>query len=325
MLKARVCYLIIIFLLFTSSYPAPGQAQEWSGIQELIGEVPRTVAKNPHIPRITFENWHKIQNEYLAKWIPLIENDSLGSLLAIDESVAEHVHLEENSIQIFRTKWEMLPSTEGIFVEPAIEMNPQNTSEWIYRLHWKDSEIFTKSWNDGGFVYANDSSGISFKFEKNWYVYLFEIDSSLAKNIVQLFPDQYFPLFFREPPNPIQRGEMYHIPSRSDLFKQNGQASRQFYFLVSPTPLKTVEKQYQTMISFHSEGNKYREQIVSADLLRTIQGSKGRLFKTHPFMHSHRRKQLAVDTSGIEPEIAQILEMMLPARPLRRNFLLEEE
>jgi flagellar motor protein MotB len=179
----------------------------------------------------------------------------------------------------------------------------------IYYLHRQGPQGIITPLTNGSLLRVGDAYGIVFTPATNCYVYIFQIDSS--GNIGQLFPVNPLQGISPDNFNPVWGGKTYYVPAQVSPFQVVTQPIVQHIdFLASQSPDAAVEEQYQVMLEAQARRNPHREQLIRAELIRTIQ--RKRISGVTPVIHTNWVDSRSFHDPMIEQEIVRVLRMPPP-------------
>ena len=140
----------------------------------------------------------------------------------------------------------------------------------INHVHQSNSEQSFRPLNQGDVLQSKDSYKIIFTPEEDSHVYIFQKDS--ANQIFQLFPMERFKNIQLNNTNPVQSGQTYYLPSKSQSFKLDNQIGAEtIYFLATQQPDTALEKQYQQIQVAQRNGDADQLEQAQTQLMEILQ------------------------------------------------------
>ncbi len=140
----------------------------------------------------------------------------------------------------------------------------------INHVHRSISEQTFRRINQGDVLHSNDSYKIIFTPEEDSYIYIFQKDS--ANLIFQLFPMERFKNIQLNNTNPVQSGQTYYLPSKSQSFILDKQIGTEtIYFLAAQQPDTALEKQFQQIQAAQRNGDAAKLQLAQTHFMEILQ------------------------------------------------------
>jgi hypothetical protein len=123
---------------------------------------------------------------------------------------------------------------------------------------------------NGGTMHTGDHYKIIFQPLENYYVYIFQSDSS--GKIYGLFPLKNFRGVAVDLRNPVQAGKTYFVPAEDKSFALDDQRGlEQIYFLAFRQPDQQLEQLYQKVVEAQNRNTSGQIQAIRTQFLNKVE------------------------------------------------------